>query len=225
MIAEPKPKRSRAWAAAVLWLASACPAHAQQLPPKDSAALLSRVDALYNHLTTLSTRYTEQYTGMGMSRSESGTLTLKKPGRMLWKYDTPAGKVFVFDGHFAWFYTPGDPQAQRIPAKQLDALHTPLRFLLGHTQLGKELEGVIVSQAGDHLRIVGTPRELADRIRLLTLDVTPAGLITQMKLEEADGAVTLFRFTDIQPNAPATDAEFTFTPPAGVVVVQGTSPI
>ncbi len=76
--------------------------------------LLKRVDDHYNHLTSLRCRYLERYTGMGLNRAESGTLLLKKPGKMLWRYDTPVGKVFVLDGKFAWFYTPGDPQAQRI---------------------------------------------------------------------------------------------------------------
>ena len=81
---------------------------------------------------------------MGMDRSEEGTLLLKKPGRMRWSYAQPAGKVFVLDGKYAWFYTPGDAQAQRIPAKKLDDLRSPLRFLLGHTELAKELDNIAV---------------------------------------------------------------------------------
>jgi outer membrane lipoprotein carrier protein len=102
---------------------------------QDADALLRKVDDHYNRLTSLRTRYTERYAGMGIDRTESGTLLLKKPGRMRWSYDQPAGKVFVLDGKFAWFFTPGDAQVQRVPAKQLDDLRSPLRFLLGHTQL------------------------------------------------------------------------------------------
>lgn len=104
---------------------------------QNSDALLHRVDEHYNQLTSLRARYIEHYAGMGLDRTESGTLLLKKPGRMRWSYDQPEGKLFVLDGKFAWFYTPGDEQAQRLPAKQLDDLRSPLRFLLGHTQLKK----------------------------------------------------------------------------------------
>ena len=103
------------------------------------APIIRKVDDHYNHLSSLRTHYTEHYNGMGMDRAEEGTLLLKKPGRMRWNYADPVGKVFVLDGKFAWFYTPGDTQAQRIPAKELDDLRSPLRFLLGHTQLKKEL--------------------------------------------------------------------------------------
>ena len=109
---------------------------------------MRKVDDHYNHLSSLRAHYTERYAGMGMDRTESGTLLLKKPGRMRWSYDKPVGKVFVLDGKFAWFYTPGDAQAQRIPAKQLDDLRSPLRFLLGHTQLKKELDNLTVTPDG-----------------------------------------------------------------------------
>jgi outer membrane lipoprotein carrier protein len=83
---------------------------------QDNDALVRRVDDHYNHLSSLRAHYVEHYSGMGMDRAEEGTLLLKKPGRMRWSYATPVGKVFVLDGKFAWFYTPGDAQATRVPA-------------------------------------------------------------------------------------------------------------
>ena len=107
--------------------------------------MLRKVDDHYNHLNSLRSRYTEHYAGMGMDKTESGTLVLKKPGRMRWTYDQPAGKVFVLDGKSAWVCTLRGPiRLQRIPAKQLDDLRSPLRFLLGHTQLKKELDNLTV---------------------------------------------------------------------------------
>ena len=58
---------------------------------------------------------------------------------------SPAGKVFLLDGKYAWFYSKGDPQVQRIGAKELDDLRSPLRFLLGHTQLEKEIDHLAVT--------------------------------------------------------------------------------
>ena len=162
---------------------------------------------------------------MGQTRTESGTLLLKKPGRMAWHYDTPAGKLFLLDGHNAWFYTPGDPQAQRIPAKQLDDLRSPLRFLLGHTELEKELDTIAVTSDGPNFRITGIPKGQANRLKQLTLRVTPTGLIIDMTLEERDGATTQFTFTETQENVPTRDADFLFTPPPGVAIVTGTPPL
>lgn len=195
-------------------------AHAQSDP-----TLIHRVDEHYNHLRTLRARYTEHYKGMGLDRTESGTLTLKKPGLMRWSYDVPAGKVFVLDGKFAWFYTSGDAQATRTPAKQLDDLRSPLRFLLGHTQLAKELDSLTTAPEGANFRIAGVPKGMAERVHLLTLIVSLTGEIQSMRIDETDGSFTDFRFTGIAENAPVAPADFVFTPPAGVSIVTGQSPI
>ena len=188
-------------------------------------AIVRRVDDHYNHLTSLRAHYTERYSGMGMDRTEEGTLLLKKPGRMRWNYAAPVGKVFVLDGKFAWFYTPGDAQATRVPAKQLDDLRSPLRFLLGHTQLAKELDGLAVTKDGAAFRISGVPKGMAERVKLLSLWVTATGTIERMRLEEVDGAVTEFVFSGIEENVPVKDSDFGFVPPVGVTVVEGLPPI
>jgi outer membrane lipoprotein carrier protein len=188
-------------------------------------ALVHKVDAHYNQLSSLRAHYTERYTGMGMDRTEEGTLLLKKPGRMRWSYAAPVGKVFVLDGKFAWFYTPGDAQATRVPAKQLDDLRSPLRFLLGHTELKKELDTLTVTPDGSEFRISGVPKGMEQRVKVLSLWVTGVGAIERMRLEEVDGAVTEFTFTDLQENVPVKDSDFAFIPPAGVTVVQGLPPI
>ncbi|WP_213803615.1 outer membrane lipoprotein chaperone LolA [Granulicella sp. dw_53] len=195
------------------------------LDAQSDTSILRKVDDHYNHLTSLRTHYRERYTGMGMDRAEEGTLVLKKPGRMRWSYAQPVGKIFVLDGKFAWFYTPGDSQAQRIPAKQLDDLRSPLRFLLGHTQLSKELEHITVTPDPAGFSIAGVPKGMAQRLKLLTLVVTPTGAIQQMRLEEVDGAITEFAFSDMQENAPVKDSDFLFTPPDGVTIIEGISPI
>jgi len=188
--------------------------------------LLHRVDDHYNHLRTLRARYTERYAGMGLDRTESGTLELRKPGLMRWAYDAPAGKVFVLDGKFAWFYTPGDAQVTRAPAKQLDDLRTPLRFLLGHTQLAKELDHIAIAPAPNNtFTITGVPKAIADRVRLITLTVTPDGTITAMKIEETTGAITAFTFSNQQENVTLPPSDFHFTPPAGIPIVNAQPPI
>src|SRR5215469_46038 len=188
-------------------------------------AVIQKVDDHYNHLTSLRARYTEHYAGMGLDRSESGTLLLKKPGRMRWNYDQPAGKVFVLDGKFAWFYTPGDSQAQRIPAKQLDDLRSPLRFLLGHTQLKKELDNLAVAPDGTGFLITGIPKGMQQRIKLLSLWVNASGVINRMKIEEIAGSITEFTFSSVEENIPTKDADFTFNAPEGVAVVNGLPPV
>jgi outer membrane lipoprotein carrier protein len=46
-----------------------------------------------------------------------------------------------------------------------------------------------------------------------------------MRLEEIDGAVTEFAFSEMQENVPVKDTDFAFIPPAGVAVVDGLPPM
>jgi outer membrane lipoprotein carrier protein len=215
-----KNPRASLCATAALTLFMPCILNAQV-----ADSILRKVDDHYNHLSSLRATYSEHYAGMGMDRTESGTLLLKKPGRMRWSYNTPVGKVFILDGKFGWFYTPGDNQATRIAAKRLDDLRSPLRFLLGHTQLEKELDKPAVTQSSSSYTITGTPKGMAQRVKLLSLTVTAVGAIQSMKIEEVDGAITEFTFSAMQENLPVRDSDFTFTPPAGVAIVDGIAPI
>jgi outer membrane lipoprotein carrier protein len=187
--------------------------------------LAQRVDKYYNGLHSLRTAFTESFHGMGIDREESGTLLLRKPGKMRWSYSHPAGKVFVLDGKYAWFYSPGDAQVERLSAGQLDDLRSPLRFLLGHTQLQKELEGLTVSSGPDGLLLSGVPKGMAKRVEKIVLGVSPDGAIHSMSITETDGAQTAFTFKDSVADAPASDSEFVFHAPAGVPVVDGLPPV
>jgi len=187
--------------------------------------IADRIDAHYNHLSSLKLDYTERYSGMGQTRSETGILLLKKPGRMRWNYASPAGKVFVLDGKYAWFYTPGDAQAQRISAKQLDDLRSPLRFLLGHLKIEKELTQITLQTNGNTAIITGVPKGMEDRIHAMTLTCqTDTGVLTGLKIEELDGSTTEFAFTGLHENVPINDADFQFLAPPGVTVIEGMPP-
>ncbi len=198
---------------------------AQQTSPS-AEALASRVNRHYNQLHSLKAGFSENYQGMGVKRTESGTLLLLKPGRMKWDYTSPSGKVFLLDGKYAWFYTRGDPQVERIPAKELDDLRSPLRFLLGHTELKKEMNSLTIAPAPNGcFTLTGQPNGQEQRIKRLTLAVTPEGTIVAIEIEETDGALTRFTFTGEQTNLPIPAGTFQFTPPPGVPVVNALPPV
>ena len=193
----------------------------------DVHAIADKVDQRYNHMQTLQAQFAETYSGAGMKRTESGTLELKKPGRMRWDYTEPRPKMFVTDGATAWFYVPGERQARRAPVKQIEDLRSPLRYLLGKTKLEKEFPGLTIAadakpvNAGDVV-LRGVPKGMQERVSETLLEVTADGLITRIVVEEMDGSVTEFRFLQQKENVQVSDQRFRFTPPPGVEVVQGT---
>jgi outer membrane lipoprotein carrier protein len=215
---------SRLVLAGVLF-AAAVPARPQQ-PSPSAKDLAQRVDRHYNQLHSLQAGFTETFEGLGMNRTESGTLLLLKPGRMKWNYTSPPGKIFLIDGNYAWSYIQGDSQVQRVSTKELDDLRSPLRFLLGRTKLEKELESLKLDTGpGDRFTLTGVPEGLEKRVERVTLIVTADGAINSMEIEETDGALTRFIFTGERPNAPIPAQDFRFTPPPGVPVVNMLPPV
>jgi outer membrane lipoprotein carrier protein len=195
----------------------------------DVKALTAAVDAHYNRLHSLEAEFTEEYRGAGIDRTESGTLWLKKPGKMRWAYRSPKEKLFVSNGKSAWFYVPDDRQARTSEARKLDDLRSPLAFLLGKTKLEKELRGLSLApdvppMAADDVVLRGVPKALAERVSEIVLEVTPDHRIVRIILEEVDGAATEYRFTDQKEDVAIGDGRFEFRPPAGTETVEGIGP-
>lgn len=189
-------------------------------------ALADRIDHHYNSLRSLEVHFAQEYDGMGMNRKESGVLLLKKPGKMRWTYAQPAGKLFILDGHDGYFYSPGDTEVQRVPVKKLDDMRSPLRLLLGHTKLARELMGLAIAPAANGTyTLSGIPKNMEKRVAAFSVTATADGVIQSMRVEETDGITNSFVFTDERPNAAAPDASFLFVAPPGVRVVNGMPPV
>ena len=195
-------------------------------PAPDVHAVAQAVDERYNHLRSLQAEFTEIYRGAGMERTESGTLWLKKPGKMRWEYRSPRDKLFLSDGKDAWFYVPGERQVRRTAVKKLDDLRSPLAFLLGKTKLEKELQGlslapdVTLLAAGDVV-LRGVPKSLADRVSQVLLEITPEHWIRRIMIEEVDGSVMEYRFSNYRENVDLPDQRFQFVVPDRVEVIDG----
>ena len=143
---------------------------------------------------------------------------------MKWTYSQPQGKLFVLDGHNAYFYAPGQTEVQRLPAKKLDDLRSPLRFLLGHAELDKELTGLTLTPEGDNYNLSGVPKNMEQRVTSLRFTVSGNGMILGIRVEEVDGSISTFSFTGEISNPPSTDADFVFHAPPGTEIVEGLPP-
>jgi outer membrane lipoprotein carrier protein len=197
---------------------------------EDIHSIAAAVDEHYNHLRSLQAEFTEVYRGSGMERTEAGTVWLakggmKKPGKMRWEYRSPREKLFVSDGKDAWFYVPGDRQARKTEARELDDIRSPLAFLLGKSKLEKELQGLslapdITPLAAGDVVLRGVPQAFADRISEILLEVTPEHRIVRIVMDEVDGSVTEYRFSDQRENEAIPDGRFEFSPPPGTETVE-----
>jgi len=203
---------------------------------EDVHSIAQAVDEHYNRLRTLQAEFTEEYRGAGIERTEAGTVWLaksgpalggsKKPGKMRWEYRSPREKLFVSDGRDAWFYVPGDRQARKTDARRLDDVRSPLAFLLGKSKLEKELQGLSLAPdvepvAAGNVVLRGVPHALADRISEILLEVNPEHQIVRIVINDVDGSVVEYRFSDQKEDVSIPAARFEFSPPAGTETVEG----
>jgi outer membrane lipoprotein carrier protein len=187
-------------------------------PPLDT--LLKNVETRYNRAQTLQVLFNETYAPPGqIQRTESGTLLLRKPGRMRWNYSQPKGKLFVSDGKYLWLYTPDNNQVERRKLKESEDMRAPLAFLLGKLNFKKEFRNIQARAEGDAQRISAEP--VSDNLPYSAVEfvVAPDFTIREVKVTGFDRSVLTFRLDQEKLN-PALDSKlFEFRAPAGATVV------
>jgi outer membrane lipoprotein carrier protein len=185
------------------------------------AALLKALEARYNHAQTLQVIFHETFTGPGQpQRSESGTLLLRKPGRMRWDYTSPAGKLFVSDGKYLYLYTPSDRVVEKTQVKESEDMRAPLAFLLGKLHFAKEFRNIKAQPAGTGTRITAEPK--TDTLPYTSVDfiVAPDGTIRNVKVVGYDQSILEFDFDREKLNPPLEAKLFQFHMPPGAELVE-----
>jgi len=176
---------------------------------------LKVVERHYNSAQTLAVDFEQNYVASGQRRSESGTLTLRKPGRMRWDYSHPAGKVFVSDGKTLWYYSPLAQRAEHSKVKESADLRAPLAFLLGKLDFHRDFTE-IREEGGE---IVALPKSDRAPYREVRFTADADGVIHRVKVTGQDASQMEFVFRNERRNVPVKDALFRFIPPAGAEVV------
>jgi outer membrane lipoprotein carrier protein len=207
---------TRVWVCLGL-LAAAAPAATPEL---DTATLLKRIEERYNHAKTLQVHFTEGYLAQGQARKpESGTLTLRKPGRMRWDYAQPAGKLFVSDGRNVWLYTPSMKKVEKVPLTESEDMRAPLAFLLGKLDFLREFRNFSVRPVpGGGWNISAAAQ--SDRLPYDKIDMTVASdfSITNLSITGADKSILTFGFTGERVNPPVDNSQFRFVMPEGATL-------
>jgi outer membrane lipoprotein carrier protein len=179
------------------------------------------VEARYNRAQSLKLDFSETYAAPGRPvQSESGTLYLRKPGRMRWDYSSPAGKIFLSDGKDVYLYTPGDHRAEKSKLKESEDMRAPLAFLLGKLNFDKEFKSFSTRADGENTWITAWPKSQNLMYTQVEFLASPDGSIHRVNVTGQDHSKLDFTFSNEKMNAPAPPALFAFHPPPGVEVVE-----
>jgi len=185
------------------------------------AQLLRAVEARYNRAQSLKLDFSETYAAPGHPvQTESGTLYLRKPGRMRWEYSSPAGKLYVSDGKDVYLYTPEDHRAEKSKLKESEDMRAPLAFLLGKLNFRKEFKSFSARPEGEDTWITALPKSENLMYTEVEFLAAPDGSIRRVNVTGQDHSKLNFMFSNEKINAPAPPALFAFHPPPGVEVVE-----
>lgn len=185
------------------------------------------LDRFFTGLHTLSAQFEQTIvdTQGQVTQRASGQLSIQRPGKFRWDYDTPYKQLVLGDGEELWTYDADLEQATVKP--QSDALAgTPALLLSAQEQPGELFTVVALPmREGEHWFEL-TPKSdkgLGDtqfnRLRLGFADDT----LVAMELVDGFDQTTEIRFSDLRRNVTLDADLFHFTPPDGVDVI-GTAP-
>lgn len=145
-------------------------------------------------------------------------LLMEKPAKFRWEVMQPYEELMVTDGATIWRYEPDLEQVTIQPFDD-DVDRTPVMLLNGDADaIGEAYDVSSTNMGGDVVRFILTPRN-PDRL-FERLSVTFKGLVLdEMQFEDSLGQQTSMTFRDVSRNVPLEPAMFTFTPPAGIDVI------
>jgi len=183
--------------------------------------MLKAVETRYNHAQTLQVLFHEAYTAPSQPRrTESGTLLLRKPGRMRWNYTSPEGKLFVSDGKYLWLYTPSNHQVEKMKIQESDDMRAPLAFLLGKLHFDKEFRNVHGSPVAGGTRITADPKTDSLPYTKVEFVVGADNQIRSVQVTGYDQSILEFDFDQEKLNPPLEAKLFQYRMPPGAALVE-----
>jgi outer membrane lipoprotein carrier protein len=204
---------------------------APQSPGVDPATLARAVQERYDRVRDFSADFTHTYEGGVLKKRvvERGTVQIKKPGRMRWRYTSPEEKLFVSDGRQIYSYVPADRQVIVSPMPREDQATTAALFLAGKGDLTRDFTAkVVVPPPGAPAASAAlelTPRHEQRDYNTLTLVTDPAThVIRTLVAADRQGGRSVFVFDNIKENTGLADNVFSFSIPRGADVIRTGGP-
>jgi outer membrane lipoprotein carrier protein len=190
----------------------------------DLPTLLDSVEKRYNRASTLQVTFEETLSGGGRGRlAESGQLSLRKPGRMRWDYNSPAGKLFLSDGKNIYYYNPSFKRAEKLKLKESEDMRAPLAFLLGKLDFDKDFQNFRTT--AHPLGTMITADAKSDKLPYKQVEfvVDETAAIRELRVHGYDNSLLTFNFNNEKVNPPVSDKLFQFELPAGATWAESSS--
>jgi outer membrane lipoprotein carrier protein len=184
------------------------------------------IEGAYGKMTDLKAEFTQTAFNKSLNQTipASGTVYLKKGGKLRWEYAEPTPQVVVSDGKTIWLYTPTLNQVNTGPAPE--ALAGPAgSFLSGLGKLREHFNVRLLNpaqprDAEGNVVLDLTPRQPLPTLNRLILSFDPNGWQVRKAVvhDQFENTVTM-KFVKLAINSGLDDKLFAFVAPKGVSTV------
>ena len=102
----------------------------------ETPAVVDEVQSAFQKVQTIETNFEQTVKSVRFGeKKSSGKLQILRPGKMIWKYNQPKGKVFSANGDIITLYDPEEGQALVSPQPKDGRMPAGLSFLMGKSNL------------------------------------------------------------------------------------------
>lgn len=187
----------------------------------DLDSVIEGLEEHYNQPQTFQMAFEQTYSAPGRRTIvESGEVYLRKPRRMRWVYRQPAGKLFVADGSFTYFYSPTANRVEKERLRESADFRAPLAFLIGKVDIRRDFDRLLYKPDGEDVYIAGEPKSDRSPYDEVVFVVTPDHRIRRLEVHVQDQSVYTYIFSDEVVNPTLSDDLFEFQMPAGADLVE-----
>jgi outer membrane lipoprotein carrier protein len=189
-------------------------------PAADVAGALQRK---YDSVKDFTANFSQTYEGGVLRRktAESGTVAVKKPGKMRWDYTGAEKKLFVSDGQTMFLYFPNEKQVMKNAVPSQDQATSAVLFLMGKGNIVRDFNIRWADGGSDTAyRLRLDPKTLQAEYDWLEIAADRDTLrIVGLTAADAQGGKSSFTFSNFKENVGLADKMFQFTIPRGTEVI------
>jgi outer membrane lipoprotein carrier protein len=190
---------------------------------------LDRAVAAWGKVKTARATFEQTVTNSltGSSAMAHGEYQQQRPNRVAIRFTDPSGDRIVSDGASVWVYLPSSAPGQVVKRSASDATALPLditgEFLTdprGRYDITSAGVGTVSGHPAKALLLSPKAQTQAPFTKATIWVDDDDALIRQFEVVEPSGVTRRIRITSLDLNVPVDKGTFSFTPPAGVRVVE-----
>ncbi len=195
----------------------------QEARARTAADVVREVQRRYDETREYSAefRQTTEYRTLNRSIAGRGRFYFSRPGKMLWRYEEPAGQFVLSDGRHLYFYQPAERQVVKTALRAAFRSDLPLSFLLGIGKLERDFRSELLESTADSHQLKLIPRKTNSGLREIVLTVDGERYdIRGVRIEDGGGNLWTFGFRNIQRGHGLDPSVFRLNVPQGVDIVE-----